>query len=389
MKKCSLEELLEKRERDPYESQHRYVMDLIDTGKIKPVKSSPGNGRKPALHTQYWLVEEKQDYSAWEEELLYRTDTHINVEYYLRHLDMYDKDRAYVRRLSDYLRDQSGRLFVPISRNERSFEIWGEEKFLSGGAGRTILSRCKIDESVLNVYSTAEPFAYFAAYRDVPQKILILENKDPFFGMRRYLLEESMRISGEKTGRIGEDVGEKPGKIGKVVGEEIGKTGEAVGEEPGKIGKFVGEEIARNKILGEDIGTLIYGAGKRIVSSFREFVISAEPYMKEESNELLYFGDLDYEGIVIYETLAETFAPSGIIRPFVPAYLAMLNKGDSVKSLPLSKEHQNKNITGSFFSFFDEQTTGKMKRILESGRYIPQEILNTDDYRGVPCNTNS
>ena len=223
MKKVSLEELLEKWERDSYESQYRYVMELIDTGKIKPVKSSAGNGRKPALHTQYWLVEEKQDYSAWEEELLYRTDTHINVEYYLRHLDMYDKDRAYVRRLSDYLRDQNGLLSVPISRNERSFEIWGEEKFLSGGAGRTILSRCKIDESVLNVYFTAEPFAYFAAHRDVPQKILILENKDPFFGMRRYLLEGNKRI------------------------------------------------------LGEKIGTLIYGAGKRVVSSFGEFAISAEP----------------------------------------------------------------------------------------------------------------
>ena len=335
MKKVSLEELLEKRERDSYESQYRYVMELIDTGKIKPVKSSAGNGRKPALHTQYWLVEEKPDYSAWEEELLYRTDTHINVEYYLRHLDMYDKDRVYVRRLSDYMRDQSDRLSGSISRNERSFEIWGEEKFLSGGAGRTILSRCKIEETVLNVYSTAEPFAYFAAHRDVPQKILILENKDPFFGMRRYLLEGNKRI------------------------------------------------------LGEKIGTLIYGAGKRVVSSFREFAISAEPYMKESGNELLYFGDLDYEGIVIYETLVQTFPPSGTIRPFVPAYLAMLNKGDSVKSLPLSKEHQNKNITGSFLSFFDEQTAGRMKKILESGRYIPQEILNTDDYRGVPCNTNS
>ena len=247
MKKVSLEELLEKRERDSYESQYRYVMELIDTGKIKPVKSSAGNGRKPALHTQYWLVE----------------------------------------------------------------------------------------ETVLNVYSTAEPFAYFAAHRDVPQKILILENKDPFFGMRRYLLERNKRI------------------------------------------------------LGEKIGTLIYGAGKRVVSSFREFAISAEPYMKESGNELLYFGDLDYEGIVIYETLVQTFAPSGMIRPFVPAYLAMLNKGDSVKSLPLSKEHQNKNITGIFFTFFDEQTAGRMKKILESGRYIPQEILNTDDYRGVPCNTNS
>jgi len=379
MKKCSLEDLLEKRARDSYESQYTYVMELIDTGKIKPVKSSPKNGKKPALHTQYWVIEEKTDYSAWEEELLYRTDTHINVEYYLHHLDMYDKDRVYVRRLSDYLRDRSSRLSVTISRNERSFEIWGEEKFLSGGTGRTILSRCKIEESVLNVYSTAEPFAYFAAHREVPQKILILENKDPFFGMRRYLLQGNDRIFEEKIGKNRINAGEGMGRNNKISGEDIGRND-----------KILETGIGRGKkILGEDIGTLIYGAGKRVVSSFREFAISAEPYMKEPGNELLYLGDLDYEGIGIYETLAEVFADSGTIRPFVPAYLAMLDKGDLAKSLPLTKEHQNKNINDNFFSFFDEHTVGRMKKILESGRYIPQEILNIDDYRGVPCNTNS
>lgn len=326
MKKRSLEEILGKHIQDPYDVQYQYVMGLLSSGQVKPVKSSPGNGKKPALHMQYWLIEEKPDYSAWKDELLYRTDTHIQVDYYLHHLDIYDQDRRYVRRLSEYLQRNGGMPSSPISRNERSFEIWGEEKFLTGGAGRTILSRCKIDESALHTYSTAEPFAYFASHRTTPQKILILENKDPFFGMRKHLLE------------------------------------------------------GNHKILGEKIGTLIYGAGKRVVSSFREFEISAEPYMKDAGNELLYFGDLDYEGILIYETLAEAFADSGVIRPFIPAYLSMLNKGDRVQTLPQSKEHQNQNNNGSFFSLFDEHTVGRMKNILESGRYIPQEILNTEDY---------
>ncbi len=326
MKKRSLEEILGKRIHDSYEAQYQYVMKLIECGQIKALKSSPGNGKKPALHTQYWLIEAEPDYSAWKDELLYRTDPHIHVDYYLHHLDVYDQDRQYVQRLSQYLQRKGGFPDSLVSANERSFEIWGEEKFLTGGAGRRILSRCKIEEPALNTYSTAEPFAYFASHRDTPQKMLILENKDPFFGMRKYMLE------GHKL------------------------------------------------IFREEIGTLIYGAGKRVVSSFREFETSAEPYMKAAGNELLYFGDLDYEGILIYETLADAFSGTGNIRPFLPAYIAMLEKGRLARTLPAAKEHQNQNNNGIFFSFFDGDTVNRMKSVLESGRYIPQEILNIGDY---------
>ncbi|MBQ9065331.1 MAG: hypothetical protein IJ123_07790 [Blautia sp.] len=326
MKKCTLEDLLGKRIRDSYDSQYRYICGLLNKGEIKPVKSSPGNGKKPALYTMYWLIEEKPDYSEWKEELLYRTDPQIDVDYYINHLDAYDRDRDYVRRLSDFLQKDSNKLSVPVSGNERSFEIWGEEKYLTGGFGRRILKRCGIEEETLNIYNTAEPFAYFALHRKTPQKLLIVENKDPFFGMRRFLLE------GNKC------------------------------------------------LLGAEIGTLIYGAGKRVNSCFREFGISAEPYMKSKGNELLYFGDLDYEGIMIYETLAEAFSSEGQISPFIPAYLAMLDKGDLALTLPYTKEHQNRNNKGLFFSFFDETTLCRMKNILESGRYIPQEILNASDY---------
>lgn len=64
MKKCSLEEILGKRIQDPYEVQYQYVMDLLSSGQIKTVKSSPGNGKKPALHTQYWLIEENRKYQG-------------------------------------------------------------------------------------------------------------------------------------------------------------------------------------------------------------------------------------------------------------------------------------------------------------------------------------
>lgn len=326
MKRQNLDQLLGKRIQEPYDAQYRYVMQLIDDGKIKPVKSSVKNGKKPALYTEYYIIGEKKDYKEQEHELLYQTDPQIAVDYYLKHPEVYLEEREAVRLLDSFLKNRKGRLKVSISFNERCFEIWGYEKFLSKASGTTILKHCGLNLDFLNCYPTAEPFSYYAASRETPQNLLILENKDPFFSMRRHML----------------------------------------------LGNYT--------IFGEDIGTLVYGAGKRVVASFQEFAISAEPYMQAAANRFLYFGDLDYEGIGIYENLARAFARQGKIVPFVPAYLAMLDKAGSLPRLPSTKEQQNRNISDLFFGYFDEQTVRRMKLILERDLYIPQEILNISDF---------
>ena len=170
-------------------------------------------------------------------DIKYTFSTMISVDYYLAHPDMYEKDRNWVLMLNQYLKKHTDALLTPESLNERSFEIWHREKFLD---------------------------------REQGKNILILENKDPFFSMRNYLL------NGHK------------------------------------------------EIFGAEIGTLIYGAGKGIIRSFQDFDLCAEPYMKHPENTIYYFGDLDYEGIGIYENLAEKFRSRWKIIPFVPAYQAML-----------------------------------------------------------------
>lgn len=325
LKRVSLDELLGKRSATSYAEQHRFVMGLLEAGRIKPLKRSGTNGKKPALHLEYWLADEAPDHAAYQEELLYHTTPRIDVDYYLRHLAVYEQERAAVRAVHEFLREGSDGLLQEMSFNERSFQIWGEEKFLLQGAGKTVWKHCGFEMAELNCYKTAEPFSYYAHHRRIPQKILVVENKDTFFSMRRHLLE------GART------------------------------------------------LLGEEIGTLVYGAGKRVVSSFREFSLSAEPYMKEAANELLYFGDLDYEGIGIYENLSEALAAPWEIRPFAAAYLAMLRKGDGIV-LPQTKERQNRKIAGDFFTCFKAADVLAMKRILEAGRYIPQEILHMEDF---------
>ena len=156
--------------------------------------------------------------------------------------------------------------------------------------------------------------------------MLILENKDTFFSMRKALLD------------------------------------------------------GKPEILGGEIGTLIYGGGKRIVKSFRDFELSAEPYMKYRGNQIYYFGDLDYEGIGIYESLERQCAEGHRPVPFVAAYEKMLEKAELIAELPDMKERQNRKIGEEFFSYFSEKTVGRILEILEAGRYIPQEILNVSDF---------
>ena len=327
-RKITLEEVLRKKRRESYEDQAAYVLSLIASGTLTPISRAGTNGKKPALCLRYWETVPDAEPEDRREELLYETVPQIRVDYYLKHPGVYEKEREDVRRLDAFLRYNTEALSSAVSVNERSFQIFGREKFLSQGGGKTLLAHCGIDPALLRMVRTAEPFAAYAGDRTVPQNALILENKDPFYGMRTHLL------SGYRD------------------------------------------------ILGVPVGTLIYGAGKRVVASFQDFSISAEPYLKDPRNQLLYFGDLDWEGILIYETLAKSFekAEGRRIAPFVPAYLAMLKKAETVPTLPETREGQVRRESGLFFSFFSETDTAQMTGILTAGRYIPQEILNGSDY---------
>lgn len=326
MKRISLEKLLASKSEIPYEDQFYYIKGLLDTGKIRPVLVSGTNGKRPALYREYWIPEVKRDYGVLEEELKYRMVPAISIDYYLAHPDIYEQDRPWVLLLNEFLKESALQLKYPKSVNERSFEIWGREKFLSREQGRKVLKRCGIEETYLNMYETTEPLACYTHKRTVPQNLLILENKDTFYSMRRHLM----------TGN--------------------------------------------DRIFGVQIGTLIYGAGKRILRSFQDFDICVEPYMKAEGNEIYYFGDLDYEGIGIYESLAGMVKGRWEIHPFLPAYEEMLKKAEQVSRLPNTKEHQNRTDCILFFSYFSEKQVCAMKKILEPGQYVPQEILNISDF---------
>lgn len=337
MKKISLEELLKNRKNSSYQEQYRYVCELIRAGKITAIKSSAKNGKSPALPLFYKIVEAKKDYSQFVHELQFEISTQISPDYYRKHLDVYEVEREWVLQLSNYLKTASRQdKEIEMSLNERSFQIWNREKFLQKENGKQVLKHCGLSLEQLNLYHTSEPLAYYSSSRKTPQNILIIENKDTFYSMRRFLIQWNSEEKGMPT------------------------------KEPG--------------ILGVPIQTLVYGAGKGILRSMEDFSFCVEPYMNCRDNQYLYFGDLDYEGIGIYERLAQLLCPKHKLIPFVEGYEKMLVKAESCNRLPETKEGQNRNLTGHFETFFQEESIKKMRNILEAEKYIPQEILNVSDF---------
>lgn len=328
MKRVKLDDLAAKYRLRDYKELYAKVLELIDGNQIKPVKASGINGKSPALYREYWIIEENQDVTKYLDELNFQIVPAISTDYYKAHMDQYLQDRQWVLLLSDYLRNNKDRFMTQMSENERSFDIWHREKFLKQEQGKKILKRCGIDLERLSFYRTTEPIAYYSATKQTPQNMLVIENKDTFYSIRKFLTD------GNET------------------------------------------------ILGERIGTLLYGAGKGIIAAFSDFDISAEPYMTAQGNTIYYFGDLDYEGIGIYENFAAAYGEQCEIRLFVRAYEKMLSKAESMDrdSLPVTKEGQNRNIGSAFLSAFSQSQQITIMDILAHDRYIPQEILNRSDF---------
>lgn len=310
-----------------YSTLYDTVLRLIDDEILKPLKNNKSNGKSPALYLSYWVESVEEDNSAYFEEIKFRLCTKFDTSYYLKNIIRYREDREYILRLNEYFQNSENKLNNKISLNERSFDIWAREKFLRSEGGKRIIKNLGLSEEDLNFYNTTEPLAYYCNNKKVPQNVLIIENKDTFYSMRKHLLE------------------------------------------------------GNNDILGVEISTLVYGGGKNINKTFEDFEICVEPCVSDKNNTILYFGDLDYEGIIIFESLKKIFEKTYSIRPFIEGYAAMIGKYEKMKNpLPETKEGQNRNISDSFLCQFSKEHKEIMMKILEANEYIPQEILNSGDF---------
>ena len=297
------------------------VTNLVKEIKLAPVKASGTNGKKiNTLYNKYKLIKQPNDYMEILEEIKLLS-VEFNHQAYFNKPDEYIKYREEIRALDEFLRRDKADLKVTASINERSFQIWGKEKLLKE---KNIIQRIflfnGLDLDMLNFYETPEPFFEYIYSYESDMNILIIENKDTWYTMRKLIREKNINKCGNKY------------------------------------------------------NVLLYGEGKKIIRNNEMLDYYDKEILKVSNNKYFYFGDLDYEGISIFNSLKQLYPTLNIVLD-VEFYILMLDICDIYK-LPSTKEGQQRVEIKSFLKLFSNEYQNKIRYILTSGRYIPQEIVN-------------
>lgn len=270
--------------------------------------------------------EEKVDYTSEIQTLC----NMLNIEEYLKKPKTYEKHRELLLRLNTFLIQNKEELSTPVSKNERAYQIWNDEKMLDNSLCQNIIKWNKLEEK-MNYYLTPEPFFDYIHNKKEKMNILVIENKDTWYTMRKVMnkYQESCYL------------------------------------------------------CNIEINGLLYGEGNKITKQQK-----LEEYEKETIQRkcnFIYWGDLDYTGIEMFERVV-TQNKNTSVTLFSEIYKVMLDtKG--IEELGKIKKKQNHNISlDLFLSYFTKEYQEKIKQILKENRYIPQEIINAGILKkGVIC----
>lgn len=304
------------------------IRNLVEKGILNPLKNAKPLMQYEGIPNKFEVNfdELKGERSTLPSSELINFHYKLDMSYYAKHPEEYYKNEKFIHRIDNLLRQNN----CPIlTANERSYLIFDDEKALTlpeeaSIDGKSILKKLgDLTLEDLKAKKTLEPFFYYMADKfdtlgNSSQKtVLIIENKDTFWTLMNAI---------------------------------------------------------KNKHLS-NIHLLIYGEGKAIIKKF-EFI----EYLKGRfCDHYYYFGDVDLEGILIYNKLRETFFEYDII-PAVPFYEHMLKMAGVEGSRQLTNTPQiNKSFLSPFLDFFSHESAILIKEIIQNQRCLPQEVVNNNN----------
>jgi len=303
------------------------IKKLIDENVLIPLKSAKMLQQYERLPNKYEI--NKCCFRQCDEEIsaeeLRGLSSKLNMTYYLKHVDEYRRHREIIRKINDLLMQDDCEI---LTANERSYLIFGDEKAITSPKdasidGEIVLNRLNLTIEDIKAEKKPEPFFYIKTeeydnLKNVSARtVLIVENKDTFW-------------------------------------------------------TFMDATLSRKLT---DIHLLIYGEGNAVVSKF-EFIRMVGG---EKKDNYYYFGDMDQEGIIIFNRLRDTFSGYDI-RPAVSLYEYMLNKAGPENAKPLRRCRKlNVESLSPFIDFFNQETGKLIEEIISAQKYIPQEVVNKTD----------
>lgn len=296
---------------------YEQVTELTEQGALTPVKSSGTNGNlKMPLYMRYTICIDNTIQLSSDEIFALHPRLSANG-YLLRNRMQFVNNRAFLCRLSEWLTDHKDNKMM--SRRERSFAIFGEEKELDNHL--RLLEAIGISGDTLRYYETPEQcFSDYIPVRKREMTLLICENKDIWFNIRRLMYESEA-----------------------------------------------------NTLFDTQIDGVIFGQGNDITG--KDKLRSYTTYLGADTIHFLYCGDIDRAGFDIFLRLCKA-AEGQHIELFLPAYQKMLELSRNIQ-IPDSEDKrciipEMSDILPLFRT--DEQK--QITQILNDNKRLPQEILS-------------
>lgn len=305
------------------------INNLKSDGIIMPIKNKRNtNGKIPSLFMKYRIIKNEEETEEIIKEIKHLSPE-LKIEKYLNNKETYKKQRKEIQQLDKFLKNEKEKLKIKISKNERAYQIWGYEKMIDTQIGKSIINFNELEEK-LNFYLTPEPFFDYILEQKEKMTILIIENKDTWYTLR-------------------------------------------------KIAKD--NKIKTIKMLDMQIDGLIYGEGNKITK-----INALENYEKEmlgTQAKFIYWGDLDFTGIDMYERVKKANEKSDI-KLFTKIYEKMVKLSENKELEEIHKEQNKKIDLNDFLNNFENlEAQIKIKKILQENKYIPQEILNYEELEKI------
>lgn len=308
-----------------YSGLYRLIKEKEKQRTITAIKSSNYNGRTPGLKRRWQLVEDVEP--GWEDETVFKLSRRLNLSYYLKRPRLQTEELLQqLKTIDQFLAGKKNREWA--SREERSLELFGDEKYLSEPEGKALLNHLHLSLVDLKAEKYSQMFVYWNKGISAIKNVLILENHSSFISCKR-AVEDGFSICSYQP------------------------------------------------------DTLIYGQGKHIVDSLK-FI---EELIEVDKFQIKYAGDIDPSGLAIYTALKRKY-PDYDISLHLNYYRQMLNrvKNDGpLKNRPgtgyLVKSKQDKNE--SVLEGIKEELLAEERRSLykmietlwENNLRIPQEVI--------------
>lgn len=297
------------------------VEEMVAGGYIRPVKTSGlnGNYRFP-LYKRYLITYTKAVDTGALEKIKSLHPKLLQNGYLKKHPEEYSENEETINALNMFFFNNEGDDY--ISKKERSFALFGNEKTLDEDKKvPSLLSKLKLGKTDLKYYETPEySFPDYIPVRKDHLTLLVCENKDIWYGIRRCMYERNF-----------------------------------------------------STIFGTSIDGTVYGGGNKI-SKKEGALIEYVKFMGNPEIKFLYWGDIDREGFDIYRRTRKV-NPGLDISLFLPGYKEMIRRARTMK-LRQSPSGKKENMTFEdvLVGFNDDEMT-YLNDILSDNIIIPQEII--------------